>query len=59
MAQAAEVFVGEIPAEEDPTNMLWTARCSDKAHGLLGHFTDKEEAERAKVEHLRHEHPKG
>ena len=51
-----EVFIGEIPAPEDSTTMLWTARCDDAAHGLLGHFTTREEAERAKQEHLQAYH---
>lgn len=48
----AEVFVGEIPAEDDPTTMLWTARCSDPSHDLLGHFPTREDAEAARAEHL-------
>jgi len=52
----AEVFIGEIPAPEDSTTMLWTARCSDAGHDLLGHFSAREEAESAKQEHLETEH---
>lgn len=52
----AEVFVGEIPAEHDPTTMLWTARCSDPSHDLLGHFPTREDAEAARAEHLKTDH---
>jgi hypothetical protein len=51
-----EVFIGEIPAPEDSTTILWTARCNDASHGLLGHFATREEAETAKEEHLRAQH---
>ena len=51
-----EVFIGEIPAPEDSTTMLWTARCNDASHGLLGHFATRDEAESAKEEHLRTQH---
>lgn len=55
-ASEAEVVVGEIPAAEDPTTMLWTARCSEPAHDLLGHFDTREAAETARREHLKSAH---
>jgi hypothetical protein len=51
-----EVHIGEIPASEDPTSMLWTARCSEPDHDLLGHFATREEAEAAKQQHVQAEH---
>lgn len=51
-----EVFVGKIPAPEDTTTMLWTARCSDASHDLLGHFGSRREAESAKDRHLKEAH---
>lgn len=51
-----EVVIGEIPAADDPTTMLWTARCDDAAHDLLGHFPSRDAAEKARVEHLEAEH---
>jgi hypothetical protein len=53
---AGEVVIGEIPAADDPTTMLWTARCSEADHDLLGHFRTREEAETARVEHLASTH---
>jgi hypothetical protein len=50
------VFIGEIPAPEDSTTMLWTARCNDPGHDLLGHFSTREDAESAKQEHLETDH---
>jgi hypothetical protein len=50
--QSVEVIIGEIPDTHDLAHMLQTARCSDPAHGLLGHFETKEEAEQARTEHL-------
>jgi hypothetical protein len=32
----AEVIIGEIPDAEDSTKLLWTARCDDADHDLLG-----------------------
>jgi hypothetical protein len=52
----SEVFIGEIPAPEDTTTMLWTVRCSEPSHDLLGHFETREEAESAKDDHLRAAH---
>ena len=52
----SEVVVGEIPAAEDPTTMLWTARCSDPEHDLLGHFGSEGEAQKARVDHLESAH---
>ncbi len=49
---AVEVVVGEIPAAEEPTTMLWTARCSHPDHDLLGRFDTREDAEKARSEHL-------
>ena len=51
-----EVVVGEIPPAEQPTTMLWTARCSHPEHDLLGHFASREEAEAARTEHLKSAH---
>ncbi len=51
-----EVVVGEIPNEHDTTSMLWTARCRDPQHDLLGRFPTREEAERARTLHLEDEH---
>jgi hypothetical protein len=51
-----EVVIGEIPAADEPTIMLWTARCSEPAHDLLGHFATREEAETARAEHLETAH---
>jgi hypothetical protein len=48
----AEVIIGEIPDAHEPTRLLWTARCSDSDHDLLGQFGTREEAIRAKDEHL-------
>ncbi len=47
-----EVIVGEIPDAADITRMLWTARCTNPAHGLLGTFGSQEQAEQAKAQHL-------
>lgn len=56
-AQAgADVIIGEVPDPEHPTVMLWTARCSDQDHDLLGTFGSRDEAEAAKRDHLRSEH---
>jgi hypothetical protein len=58
MGQAAEdaglgeVIVGEIPDPNDLTHMVWTARCTIPAHGLLGTFEDQAQAEQAKERHL-------
>ena len=49
-------IVGEIPNSQDPTPMVWAARCSDPVHGLLGYFATREDAEGAKEEHLRSDH---
>jgi hypothetical protein len=48
----SEVVIGEIPAADEPTTMLWTARCSEPSHDLLGHFGTREDAENARAEHL-------
>jgi hypothetical protein len=47
-----EVIVGEIPDPGDLSHMLWTARCTIPAHGLLGTFERQEEADAAKRQHL-------
>ena len=52
----AEMIIGEIPAADDPTIMLWTARCTDPAHDLLGHFDSRSEAEEAGHRHLESHH---
>lgn len=52
----AEIIIGEIPAAEDPTTMLWTARCTETAHDLLGHFGSRSEAEEAGDRHLESHH---
>jgi len=56
---ATEVVIGEIPAADEPTTMLWTARCSEPTHDLLGHFGTRDEAETARTEHLRTAHGGG
>jgi hypothetical protein len=51
-AGLGEVIIGEIPDPADLSHMLWTARCTIPAHGLLGTFERQEEAEAAKQKHL-------
>jgi hypothetical protein len=53
----AEIIIGEIPAADDPTTLLWTARCTVSAHDLLGHFDTRPEAEDAGARHLESLHP--
>ncbi len=48
----SEVVIGEIPAADEPTTILWTARCTDPGHDLLGHFRSQADAETAKAQHL-------
>jgi hypothetical protein len=55
-AGLAEVIVGEIPDAHNLSHMLWTARCTVPAHGLLGTFERQEEAENAKRAHLLRQH---
>jgi hypothetical protein len=57
----AEIIIGEIPAADDPATMLWTARCTDTDHDLLGHFDTRPAAEDAGTRHLEthHERPEG
>jgi hypothetical protein len=52
----AEIIIGEIPAADDPTTMLWTARCTEADHDLLGHFGTRPEAEDAGTRHLESHH---
>jgi hypothetical protein len=52
----AEIIIGEIPAADDPTTLLWTARCNDADHDLLGHFDTRPEAEAAGTRHLESQH---
>ena len=47
-----EVIIGEIPDAHDLSVMLWTARCTLPAHGLLGTFESREDAERLRERHL-------
>jgi hypothetical protein len=47
-----EVIIGEIPDTSDLAHMLWTARCTNPAHGLLGTYESRELAEQAKERHL-------
>jgi hypothetical protein len=47
-----EVIVGEIPDASDLARMLWTARCTNPSHGLLGTYENQELAEQAKEWHL-------
>ncbi len=54
--QRIEVVVGEIPSPHDIAHMLWTARCSEPEHDLLGHFESREEAEQARTQHLKAHH---
>jgi hypothetical protein len=51
-AGLGEVIVGEIPDAKDLSHMLWTARCTIPAHGLLGTFENEEQAENARRQHL-------
>lgn len=51
-----EVIIGEIPVADDPAIMLWTARCTDPVHDLLGHFDSRPEAERAGTSHFESHH---
>ena len=53
---AGEIIIGEIPAAEDPSTMLWTARCTEATHDLLGHFATRSEAEDAGARHLESHH---
>jgi hypothetical protein len=55
-AGLAEVSIGEIPDAHNLSHMLWTARCTVPAHGLLGTFERQEEAENAKRAHLLRRH---
>ncbi len=55
-AAGAEIIIGEIPAADDPTTMLWTARCTNADHDLLGHFDTRPEAEDAATRHLESHH---
>jgi len=55
----AEVVIGEIPATDKPATMLWTARCREPTHDLLGHVGTRDEAETARTEHLRTAHGGG
>lgn len=49
-------IVGEIPESQDLASLVWAARCSVPEHGLLGYFPTRQDAERAKTEHLRSDH---
>jgi hypothetical protein len=51
-AGLGEVIIGEIPDPADLSHLLWTARCTIPAHGLLGTFERQEEAEAVKRTHL-------
>jgi hypothetical protein len=53
---SAEVIVGEIPDDRDPTRMLWTARCDCPDHDLLGTFEGRALAEECRKQHLLAEH---
>jgi hypothetical protein len=53
----ADIIIGEIPAANDPTTMLWTARCTEATHDLLGHFDTRAEADDAGARHLESDHP--
>jgi len=55
-AGVEEVIVGEIPDAHNLSHMLWTARCLVPAHGLLGTFESREEAENARRAHLLRKH---
>jgi hypothetical protein len=58
-AGLADVIVGEIPDPHHLTHLLWTARCTVPAHGLLGTFETQEMAEVAKRQHLLVGHGEG
>lgn len=51
-----EVIIGEIPDARDSTKMLWTARCQDADHDLLGTFDTRDQAEAAGTKHLQSAH---
>jgi hypothetical protein len=55
-AGLGEVIVGEIPDPHDLSHMLWTARCTIPAHGLLGTFEEQQQAESARHAHLLGQH---
>lgn len=55
-AAGAEIIIGEIPAADDPATMLWTARCTETDHDLLGHFGTRSQAEEAGALHLESHH---
>jgi hypothetical protein len=52
----AEVVIGKIPDPDDLTVLLWTARCSDPQHDLLGHFDSEQAACEAKQSHIASQH---
>jgi hypothetical protein len=52
----AEVVIGKIPDPHDLTVLLWTARCSDPRHDLLGHFDSEQAACQAKQSHIALQH---
>jgi hypothetical protein len=52
----AEVVIGKIPDPDDLTVLLWTARCSDPQHDLLGHFDSEQAACEAKQSHIALQH---
>jgi hypothetical protein len=55
--RAIDVIIGEVPAADNPTVLLWTARCGDPDHDLLGKFETRADAEEARDDHLRVAHP--
>jgi hypothetical protein len=55
-ASAAEVIVGEIPLADDPTSLVWTVRCSDPGHDLLGQFETHDAAQQMRLDHLKSAH---
>lgn len=52
----AEIIIGEVPAEDDPTTLLWTARCTEPTHDLLGNFDSRSQAEEAGALHMETHH---
>ena len=55
-AAGAQIIIGEIPAANDPTRMLWTARCTEPTHDLVGRFDTRSDAQAAGARHLESHH---
>jgi hypothetical protein len=46
------VVIGKIPDADDPSELRWSARCSDPEHDLLGHYGSEAAALDARNQHL-------